>query len=65
MTSKELLYISDALDHEKYFQTRCNEVTNQIQDEELKTYVQNMTQKHKQIFQSFYGLLKKGEKNGR
>lgn len=57
MTTKELLYVEDALGHEQYFQTKCNEVMNQIQDGELKNCVQEMAQKHKQIFQSFYGLL--------
>ncbi len=57
MTAKELLYIEDALGHEKYFQTKCNEVVNQIQDQELKNSVEEMTQKHQQIFQDFYSLL--------
>jgi hypothetical protein len=57
MTGKELLYIEDALGHEKYFQTKCQETANQLQDGELKTYVQQLAQKHQQIFQSFYGLL--------
>ena len=26
MTSKELLYVEDALGHEQYFQTKCNEI---------------------------------------
>ena len=26
MTSKELLYVEDALGHEKYFQTKCMEL---------------------------------------
>ena len=33
------------------------ETANQIQDTELKGFVQQMGQKHQQIFQSFYGLL--------
>lgn len=57
MTTKELLYVEDALGHEKYFQTKCNETINQIKDAELKNCVQQMVQKHQQIFQSFYGLL--------
>lgn len=57
MTSKELLYIEDALGHEKYFQTRCGEVANQLQDADLKMCVQQMAQKHGQIFQEFFGLL--------
>ena len=57
MTAKELLYVEDALGHEQYFQTKCQETANQIQDAELKACVEQMVQKHNQIFQSFYGLL--------
>ena len=57
MTSKELMYVEDALSHEKYFQTRCQEVVNQMQDVKLRNLVQQMAQKHQQVFQSFYGLL--------
>lgn len=57
MTSKELLYVEDALGHEQYFETKCNEVMNQLQDADLKNCVSEMAQKHKQIFQQFYGLL--------
>ena len=34
MTTKELLYVEDALGHEKYFQTKCKETASQIQDAE-------------------------------
>ena len=57
MTSKELLYIDDALGHEQYFQTKCNEVIDQLQDRELKTAVQQMQQTHQQIYQNFFSLL--------
>lgn len=57
MTNKELLYIEDALGHAQYFQTKCNETAQQIQDPQLKTCVQQMAQNHQQIFQSFYSLL--------
>ncbi len=57
MTTKELLYVEDALGHAQYFQTKCSEAAGALQDAELKTYVQQMAQKHQQIFQSFYGLL--------
>lgn len=57
MTSKELLYLEDALGHEKYFQSKCKETASQLQDIELKTYIEQMAQKHQQIFQRFYGLL--------
>ena len=38
MTTKELLYIEDALGHAKYFQTKCQETANQIQDTELPSF---------------------------
>jgi len=57
MTTKELLYIEDALGHETYFQTKCQEIAGQIQDADLKTCIQQMGQKPQQIFQSFYSLL--------
>lgn len=57
MTTKELLYVQDVLGHEQYFQTKCTETMNQIQDAELKNCVQQVAQKHQQIFQSFYNLL--------
>lgn len=57
MTTKELLYVEDALGHAQYFQTQCAETAKQIQDPELKSFVQEMSRKHRQIFQNFYGLL--------
>ncbi len=57
MTTKELLYVEDALGHEQYFQTKCSETANQIQDSELKTFAQQLGKKHQEIFQSFYSLL--------
>ena len=57
MTTKELLYVEDALGHEQYFKTKCQEVANQLQDTELKDCVMQMQKKHEQLFQSFYNLL--------
>ena len=57
MTSKELLYIEDALGHEKFLQTKCREAAGKIQDAELRTFVENMADKHAQIFSSFYNVL--------
>ncbi len=57
MTSKELLYVEDALGHEKYFRTQCCETVSKLRDERLKSFVQELEQSHSAIFQSFYGLL--------
>lgn len=57
MTTKELLYVEDALGHEQYFQKQLRQTVHQMQDEELKSCVQQIAQTHNQIFQSIYGLL--------
>lgn len=57
MTEKELLYVQDALGHEQYFQTQCKETASRIQDPELKNCIQQLSDKHRDLFQSFYGLL--------
>ena len=57
MTSKELLYVEDALGHEQYFQTKCSETASQINDEQLRSTVCDMQSRHKKIFDSFFNLL--------
>ena len=57
LTNKELLYIEDALGHEKYFKEKCQECSAQLSDGELKNLVTDLTQKHGEIFSGFYQLL--------
>ena len=57
MTNKELLYIEDALGHEQYFQQKCCETASQLQDNDLKNFVSQLAENHKQMFGKFYGLL--------
>ncbi|MGM9631609.1 MAG: hypothetical protein ACI3XL_00750 [Eubacteriales bacterium] len=57
MTNKELLYIEDALSHEKYFQTKCQESSAQLQDGELKNFVTDLNRSHAELFSGFYHLL--------
>ena len=57
MTDKELLYIQDALGHEKYFQTSCKQIAPQLTDPELGSFVSQMANRHQELFGSFYGLL--------
>ena len=57
MTNKELLYIEDALGHEKFFKEKCQECSVQLTDGELKNFVSNLTQQHINIFSGFYQLL--------
>lgn len=57
MTSKELLYIQDALGHQKFLETICKESATKIQDAELKTLVTQYETKHKELFGKLYSLL--------
>ena len=57
MSPKELLYIEDALGHEKFSMTQCQEAVQQLQDSDLQQYAQQMMDKHRQIFGSFYSLV--------
>ncbi len=57
MSPKELDYIEDALGHEKFLKTQCQEAAKNLQDENLKAQVREMEQKHQQIFDNFYNLV--------
>lgn len=57
MSPKELLYVQDALGHEEQLQTACCDFANQIQDQELKTFVQGLSTKHQETFGRFFSLL--------
>lgn len=57
MSPKELTYIEDALGHEKFLKTQCQEAVKNLQDQELKSCVEQYCQRHQQIFDSFYHLI--------
>ncbi len=57
MTSKELLYVEDALGHEQYYQTQFKEISSRLQDGELKNFSEQCASKHQEIFGKFYNLL--------
>lgn len=56
MSPKELAYIEDALGHEKFLKSQCQDALANLQDEDLKTCVKQMETQHKQIFDTFYHL---------
>lgn len=56
MSPKELDYISDALSQEKFFKTQCLDAAKNLQDAELKTFVEQLETKHQQLFDGFYHL---------
>ena len=57
MTTKELLYVEDALGHESDMQNTCTQLSSQIQNSDLKTFVDSMAKKHGESFLQFYALL--------
>ena len=57
MSPKELTYIEDALSHENFLKTQCQEAITNLQDAELKSCVEQISQKHQQIFDNFYQLV--------
>ena len=47
MSPKELLYIEDALGHEKFLKTQCQSAA----------YVTQLASKHEELFKQFYNLV--------
>lgn len=57
MSPKELLYVEDALGHEKFLHTQCQQAVANLTDPDLKNFVQQMLQKHQELFNQFYSLV--------
>ena len=46
MTQKELLYFEDAINHEKSIIKICEEIINNLEDEELISFMENERDQH-------------------
>lgn len=57
MTNKELLYVEDALGHESFMKTNTSTTAKELQDPTLSAYMAELSQKHTEIFNSFFNLL--------
>ena len=57
MTSKELMYVEDALGHECFMKTCSKTTSSQLQDETLSNYIGELEQKHTELFNKFLNLL--------
>ena len=55
MSSKELLYLEDALGHEAFLKTQCQQA--KLTDPELKNFVRQMLTKHQELFAQLYNLV--------
>lgn len=57
MSPKELLYIEDALGHEKQIKCTCQDSASKLQDGELSSFVSSLATKHTECFNKFLGLV--------
>lgn len=57
MTNKELLYVEDALGHEKFMKTSSCSTSNQLKDVNLSNYIKQLEQIHANLFNDFFNLL--------
>lgn len=57
MTSKELLYVEDALSHEEFMKKSSQTASTQLQDQTLANYVRELETKHTELFNKFFNLL--------
>jgi hypothetical protein len=58
MSPKELLYIEDALNHEQDLKKSCTDLAGQLQDADLKRFVQGIADRQGTSYSQFYSLIK-------
>ena len=57
MTQKELLYVEDAIEHEKVIIDVCNDLLTHVDDEELISFIQNEISNHETIKNNLMNTL--------
>ena len=57
MTQKELLYVEDAVEHEKSIVKICHELINNLEDDELITFIENEIDKHTNMQNTLINLM--------
>jgi len=57
MTNKELLYVEDALGHEKFMKSCSVKTSTDLKDATLSSYIGELTQKHTNLYNKFLNLL--------
>ena len=63
MTQKELLYVEDAIEHEKSIIKLCNEFLNKLEDDNLRDFITMQINSHEEMKSNLLSLLE-GEANG-
>lgn len=57
MSPKELLYIEDGLNQEQFCISQCQKAAQELQDQQLQQCVQQLQQKHEQVFGQLFQLV--------
>ena len=57
MTSKELLYVEDALGHEKFMKSCSQKTASKLQDVNLSNYIAELEKTHTALYDKFLNLL--------
>lgn len=57
MSPKELLYIEDALGHEKFLINQCQQAAQALTDPVLRDCAKRMKAAHQDLFNQFYQLV--------
>lgn len=57
MTNKELLYVEDALGHEKFMKSCSQKTSSKLSDVTLSTYVAELEKTHTELYNKFLSLL--------
>ena len=57
MTQKELLYVEDAIGHEKNIIKICDDMINTLEDEEIVSFMENQIQIHTNLKDKLFDVL--------
>ena len=57
MTNKELLYIEDALGHEKIMQSCCCKTSEKLSNAALGAYIKELEKTHTELYNKLLNLL--------
>ena len=57
MTTKELLYVEDALSHVQYLMSQYRTAAGQLNDPGLRSEAQRMVNEQQKLFNDFYHLV--------
>ena len=57
MTQKELLYFEDAINHEKNIIAICDDIINNLEDENLVSFMEKEVKKHESMYEKLMNKL--------